>query len=37
MKLEDEIDILFMREGWSWFDFESWGTKLIQIIVWGLY
>ena len=45
MKLnEDEIGgwnwyfiYLFMREGWSWFDFESWGIKLIQIIVWGLY
>ena len=28
---------LFMREGWRWFDFKSWGIKLIQIIVWGFY
>ena len=45
MKLnEDEIGgwnwyfiYLFMREGWRWFDFKSWGIKLIQIIVWGFY
>ena len=31
------IFYLFMGEGWSWFDFESWGTKFLQIIVYEDY